>query len=371
MNQSRLSLLALHFISGIGDRLIRQLVSYCGAAEKVFDTPKGKLMKIPGIGAVTAEAIKRGQAFALAEQEVERAARLGASLVFYTDPEYPSRLRNIPDAPTLLYTQGHMNLEFPRTVGIVGTRRATAYGRRCVEQLVEALVPYGTTVISGLAYGIDIHAHKCALRHNLPTIGILGSGLDVIYPAIHKETAYQMQDDGGLVTENPFGTQPDAHNFPARNRIIAGLTDALIVVEAGKTGGALITAEIANSYHKDVFAFPGNIGQSYSIGCNQLIKSNKAALIESATDLIYMMDWKIDGVTAKDEVIVPADLNESEQLVIKTLLSNGGTLVLDELSWKANLPASQLASLLLTLEIKGIIQPLPGKLFRLQKHGLC
>lgn len=367
MDQSRLSLLALHFIPGVGDYLIRQLVSYCGSAERVFTTPKGKLLKIPGVGEVTADTILKGKPFAAAEIECKIAEREQVDLIFFTDKKYPSRLRAIDDAPTLLYTKGKIDFENPKTVGIVGTRRATNYGRLCIDELLAGLVAHQVLIVSGLAYGIDIHAHKQSIAHQLPTIGVLGSGIDVIYPSVHTEVAKKMQSNGGLVSENPFGTKPDAHNFPARNRIIAGLSDALIVVEAGETGGALITAEIANSYNKDVFAFPGNIGQSYSTGCNNLIKSNKAHLISSVKDLEYIMNWKAGSNENNVKGPILDGCNEHEQVVIKTLQDHGGILVIDELSWKTNLPVSQLAAVLLGLEFKGLIQSLPGKLYRIKK----
>lgn len=367
MDQTRLSLLALHFIPGLGDYLIRQLVSYCGSPDRVFQTPKGKLLKIPGVGDVTAEAIIQGKPFTKAEQELRKAEHENVQLLFFLDKNYPRRLRSIDDAPTLLYTKGVMDLENPKTVGIVGTRRATDYGKHCINELILGLVPHHALIVSGLAYGIDIHAHKQAVHHNLPTIGILGSGIDVIYPSVHSDTAKKMQRNGGLITENPFGTKPDAHNFPQRNRIIAALSDALIVVEAGETGGALITAEIANSYNKDVFAFPGNIGQSYSQGCNNLIKSNKANLITSVKDLEYMMNW--DSAN-KPEPTVSYNLEEfgdSEKSVIVTLLEHGGVLFIDELSWKTNISVSALASILLNLEFRGAVQSLPGKKYKVAK----
>lgn len=366
MDQNRLALLALHFLPGIGDYLIRQLVSYCGSAEKVFKTPRGKLLKVPGVGAVTADAILKGKSFARAEKELAMAEDNGVELLFFTDTKYPSRLRAIDDAPSLLYIKGHIDFENPKTVAIVGTRRATDYGKHCVEELVAGLVPHAPLIISGLAYGIDIQAHKTSLKNNLSTIGVLGSGIDVIYPAAHSETAKKMLATGGLVSENPMGTKPDAHHFPARNRIIAGLCDALVVVEAGETGGALITADIANSYNKDVFAFPGNIGQSYSFGCNNLIKANKAHLITSVKDLEYVMNWDLSAKPEKKVPLILDNFEEPERLVL-TLLSghNNNTLMIDEISWKTNLPIGQLASVLLGLEFKGVIQSLPGKLYRL------
>jgi DNA processing protein len=368
MDQNRLALLALHFIPGIGDYLVRQVVSYCGSAEKVFKTPKGKLLKIPGVGAVTAEAILNGKPFQQAEKELVKAEKEKVELLFFTDKKYPSRLKNIPDAPSVLYVKGNIEFENPKAIAIVGTRQATSYGKEQVEQLVKDLIPHGVLIISGLAYGIDIHAHKHALKHGLPTVGVMGSGMDIIYPSSHKDTAIKMLDQGGLVTENPFGTKPDAHNFPQRNRIIAGLCDALVVVEAAIKGGALITAEIANSYNKDVFAFPGNIGETYSDGCNNLIKTNKAHLLTSVKDLEYIMNW--EAATAPKKVkpsLSLSEFDESEQVVLKILIEKKAPVLIDEVSWKSNLPVSQLASVLLGLEFKGVVKSLPGKQYALAK----
>lgn len=367
MDQNRLSLLALHFIPGIGDYLIRQLVSYSGSAEKVFRLPKGKLQKIPGIGLVTAEAITKGKPFLLAEKELRLAEKEKVDLLFFTDTKYPSRLKQLNDAPTMLYAKGDMDLENPKTVAIVGTRQSTAYGKECVEHLVKDLVAHRALIISGLAYGIDIHAHKQAVRNRLPTVGVMGSGMDVIYPSPHRDVAINMMELGGLLTEHPFGTQPDAHNFPARNRIVAGLSDAVIIVEAAEKGGALITAEIANSYNKDVFAMPGNIKQSHSAGCNNLIKSNRAHLLTSIRDLEYIMNWDAGAKPAKKEVVSLEGFGPEEQMIIQILLDNKKHLMIDEISWKTNLPVNSLASLLLNLEFKGVLTSLPGKIYKLTK----
>jgi DNA processing protein len=366
IDQERLSFLALHFIPGVGDYLVKQLVSYCGSASDIFTTSKSKLIKIPGIGEVTASSIKNGDTFIKAEKEFKKAEKENVEILFFTDKKYPLRLKAIDDSPSLIYVKGNTNLNHPKTVGIVGTRQATVYGKENVERLVEDLVPHESMIISGLAYGIDIHAHKQALKHQLPTIGVMGSGMDVIYPAAHKDTAKKMVEHGALVTENHFGTKPDAHNFPARNRIIAGLVDALIVVEAADKGGALITAEIANSYNKDVFAIPGNIGQTYSDGCNKLIKTNKAHLLHSIRDLEYIMNWS--RIKDQPTQASPFDLNEleeNEKKVVITLREKNAPLMIDELAWKAGLPQGLLASLLLTLEMKNIVHALPGKMFKL------
>lgn len=367
MDQNRLSLLALHFIPGIGDRLIRQLISYCGSAEKVFKAPRGKLQKIPGIGLVTADAITKGKPFALAEKELQRAEKTGVELLFFTDEKYPSRLRQVSDAPTMLYAKGDMDLENPKAVAIVGTRQSTAYGRECVENLVKDLTAHEALIVSGLAYGIDIHAHKQALKHKLPTVGVMGSGMDVIYPASHREVAQKMMEHGGLLTEHPFGTQPDAHNFPARNRIVAALSDAVIIVEAAEKGGALITADIANSYNKDVFAMPGNVRQSHSEGCNNLIKSNRAHLLTTIRDLEYIMNWEPGSRPPRKETANLDAFTPEEQLIIRTLLDHNRQLLIDEVCWKTNLPISRVATLLLTLEFKGVVASLPGKMYKLTK----
>jgi len=365
MDQSRLYLLALHFVPGIGDQLIRQLVSYCGSAERVFTMPKGKLLKIPGIGEVTAEAIKKERPMEAAERELRLAEKNETQLIFYTDKNYPSRLKQVDDAPTVVYVQGNVNFENPKTIGIVGTRNATAYGRERVEELIEGLVSHQPLVVSGLAYGIDIHAHKTCLKHQLPTVGVMGSGVDVIYPSAHREVAKKMMGNGGVMTEQRFGTPPDAHNFPARNRIVAALCDALVVVEAAAQGGALITADLANSYNKDVFAFPGNIGQSHSAGCNNLIKSNKANLITGVADIEYLMNWNADRTLRPEPETSLEQFSPEEQEIIRMLMSHQRQLMIDDLSWKTGIALGRLASILLQLEFKGIVQSLPGKIYKL------
>jgi len=366
MDQERLSFLALHFTPGIGDFLLKQVVSYCGSAEQVFKTPKGKLLKIPGVGEVSAEAIKHGDTFKEAEKELKKAEREEVEIIFYTDKKYPLRLKSIEDAPALLYYKGNQNLNVPKTVGIVGTRQATEYGKEMVERICQELAPHNPLIISGLAYGIDIAAHKAALKNNLQTIGVMGSGMDVIYPAAHKETAKKMQNLGALITENRFGTKPDAHNFPARNRIIAGMCDALIVVEAAEKGGALITADIANSYNKDVFAVPGNLIQSYSEGCNKLIKTNCANLYSSVKDLEYIMNWSAETTTVAQPIFDLSVFDTDEQNVIRILKERNAPVMIDELSFKSSLSPSHLASLLLTLEFKNVVKSLPGKMFALR-----
>lgn len=364
MDSERLCFLALHFVPGIGDILFKQLISHCGSAQEVFRQSRSKLLRIPGIGEATAESIRNGKPLHLAEHEFGKAEKAAVQVLFYTDPAYPHRLKTIEDAPVVLYVKGNTNFNALRTVGIVGTRNATSYGKACVEELIRGLVPHQAVVISGLAYGIDIQAHKEALKAGLPTVGVLGSGIDVIYPSAHVETAQRMVNQGALVTENPFGTKPDAHNFPQRNRIIAGLCDALVVVEARDKGGALITAELSNSYNRDVFAIPGNIHSPCSVGCNRLIRNNKANLLTSIKDLEYIMNWSQEQLNAAAQLSLDlGDLAGEELRVLNIMRDKKRSLSMDELGYITSLAPSTLSSLLLSLEFKNRIRALPGKMY--------
>lgn len=364
MDQERVCFLALHFIPGIGSVLLKQLISYCGSAEEVFRQSRVRLLRIPGIGEVTTDSVLNGKPLYLAEQELNRAEKEQARILFYTDAAYPNRLKALEDAPAVLYVKGNCNLNAVRTLGIVGTRKATAYGKDCVTELVSGLVSHQVLIVSGLAYGIDIHAHKEALKQGLDTIGVMGSGLDIIYPSLHRDTAHRMIDQGALVTENPFGTKPDAHNFPQRNRIIAGLVDALVVVEAGEKGGALITADIANSYNRDVFAIPGNIHSPYSIGCNKLIKMNKASLLTSAKDIEYIMNWTQDQLHKTAQLSLDlSDLDEEERRVLTIMRDKKRSLSMDELGFISGHSPGSLSALLLKLEFKNHVRSLPGRMY--------
>lgn len=367
MDQEKISFIALHFTPGIGDYLLKQLIAYCGSAEQVFKQPKSRLLKIPDVGAKTVEAIVARQYFQAAEREIRRAEKEDISLVAFTDPLYPQRLKELNDAPALLYVKGTINLNHHKIVAIVGTRQSTEYGKSVVERLVADLLPHQPIILSGLAYGIDITAHKQALKNKLITVGVLGSGLDVIYPSAHKETAKKMIAEGGaLVSENAFGTQPDAHNFPARNRIIAGLCDALIVVEAAAKGGALITAEIANSYQKDVFAVPGSIDAPFSEGCNLLIKTNKAHLLQSVRDLEYIMNWLPGSATSTKKVAeqLSLALTDPTEIAVMEIIQSRDTISIDDLAAQTGFPPGTLAAALLSLEMQNKLVQLPGKRYR-------
>ncbi len=367
MDQNRLAQIALHFIPGVGHMLAKQLISYSGSAEALLKTSKGKLLKTPGIGPHTAEAIVNQIPLKKAEEELEKCDKIGAKIILYSDKEFPKRLNHINDAPSLLYIKGSANLNTDKIVSIVGTRKATAYGKKITQQLVEELIPHNPLIVSGLAYGIDIHAHKSALKNNLNTIGVMASGIDTIYPSAHREVAIKMASQGALITENSIGSKPDAPKFPARNRIIAGMADVVIVIEAAIKGGALITAEIANTYNKDVFAVPGNLGNEFSSGCNNLIKINKAHLLNSVKDIEYIMNWEAGESKANQLSLNINDFDPEERLVIEELQQFDQPLHLDNLSWKTKVSASKLASILLNLEFKGYVISLPGKQYQLNK----
>ena len=301
MDDEKLYQVSLSMIPGVGDIIAKTLVSYCGSAREIFKKNKNQLSKIPGIGSVNADRILAFKDFAAAENEIIKCEKHQVEIIFFTDKTYPKKLKHAPDSPTLLFYKGAANLNNPKTVAIVGTRKSTSYGREFTENIVEQLSAHQALIVSGLAYGIDINAHKAALKNGLETIGVMASGLDIIYPSMHRSIAMEMLQQGGLLTEFKIGEKPEAHNFPSRNRIIAGMSDLTIVVEAAEKGGALITAEIANSYSRDVFALPGDVHNKYSRGCNNLIKQNKANLITGIKDIEYIMNWIAQSETAPSD----------------------------------------------------------------------
>ena len=292
MNHSLLNQIALTLIPGIGDKMIKSLIAHCQTPEAIFSEKKSNLQKIPGIGSNAVRLLHSANTLKRAEKEIEFLDSKNIEAHFFTDKEYPDRLKHCEDGPAIIYYKGNKNLNDQKFIAVVGTRKATHYGKTLTQRIIEDLKPLNATIVSGLAYGIDICAHKAALESNLSTIGVLAHGLDRIYPQIHSNVAEQMKSHGGLITEFISETNPDKENFPKRNRIIAGLCDAILVIEAAKTGGALITANIANSYNRDVFAIPGRIGDTFSEGCNTLIKTNRAALFQSVKDLEYIMGWE-------------------------------------------------------------------------------
>ena len=364
MNNDLIFQLALTRVPHIGHIHAKTLTSVFGSAEAIFKTTKSKLEKVDGIGQVRASSIKSFSDFKSCEHEIHFTEKHHIKTIFINDDEYPKRLLNCSDSPVLLYFKGNTSLNNSRFVSIVGTRANTDYGRTICEQFIDELKSYNITVISGLAYGIDTIAHKSALKYNIPTIGILAHGLDRIYPYANKIMAKQMIEIGGLLTEYPSGTNPDKQNFPERNRITAGICDALVVIETGKSGGSLITAEIANSYNKDVFAIPGRISDPKSEGCNQLIKNNKACLISSAEDLVNLMGWNEKKSSQKPrQRLLFNDLNNEELLLLK-IIEEASETDIDTLTFKSGLSHSSIAVTLLSLEMNGLIKSLPGKRFK-------
>ena len=354
-------------IPGIGGILARNLIAYVGSIEGIFSEPLKSLVKIPGIGEVNARRLKNDEVFKKAEKELRFIEKNNIQALFYSDKNYPRRLKNCVDAPLLIFTKGNLNLDEEKVISIVGTRNATDYGKNACENLIQQLAErnYKILIVSGLAYGIDIHAHKSALKYQLPTVGVVAHGLDKLYPSLHADVAGKMMDNGGLVTDFPSGTKIDPPNFVRRNRIIAGLADATLVVESAEKGGALITAEIAMSYNRDVFAFPGRIGDLYSKGCNQLIRNNGATLIETIDDLEYFMGWEKETNEKVIQSSLFTELNPDEEKLV-ALLQKGGEMFIDQISAEMALPVSRTSAMLLNLEFKNVLVALPGKMYKLR-----
>ena len=355
--------IALTLIPGIGDIVGKKLMAYCGGVEAIFKENRNALLKIPGIGNATVNSIISQKVINSAENEIRFIEKNNIQPLFYTDKEYPQRLLNCEDGPLLLYYKGNADLNAKRVIGFVGTRKATSQGRVICEHFVEDLKTKDVLIISGLAYGIDSYAHKAAIKNEMQTVGVLGHGLDRIYPAQNRKLAIDMLVDGGLLTEFKSLTAPDRENFPKRNRIVAGMCDAIVVIESAKKGGALITAGLANSYNRDVFAIPGRINDEYSMGCNMLIKSNRAALAESAKDIAYIMGWDDVKVNVKAQRDLFLQLT-NEQKSIYEIIIDAKEISIDKLVIESNMPASKVAAALLMLEFEGLIQSLPGKLYK-------
>lgn len=357
--------IGLTLIPGIGSKMAKSLIAYCGGVDAVFEENKKSLQKIPGIGPGAIKNILTSTTLARAEKELKFIEKNNISALFYLDEFYPPRLKLCHDSPILLYQKGSFSFQNKNQIAIVGTRNATEYGKSFCSRFINDLKAYNVQVISGLAYGIDIAAHKEALKNGIETIAVLGHGLDRIYPASHKKVVERMLEmGGGLLTEFLTETNPDRENFPKRNRIVAGISEVIIVVEAAKKGGALITAEIANSYNRDVFAVPGKLIDTYSEGCNQLIKTNKAALLSSVSDLEYLLGWEKRKIANSQAQLFP-NLNPLEERIRKLFLSFEKKMEIEKICNELDLPASQIVPTLLTLEIKGLIRSNPGKLFEL------
>lgn len=359
--------IALSLIPQVGPGVYKNIVSYCGSSKYFFTMPRGKAEKIPGVGTKLLFLRNQYQQYLkLADQTINDCIKQEVKIHTYLDAHYPSRLKSFADSPVILFSRGAVDLNPERTVGIVGTRNASEYGKSITRKIIEDLAPYGPTVISGLAYGIDIEAHRAALQLDLPTIGVLGTSPDRIYPAAHKGVAQNMMDQGGLITEYRIGSELNKANFPQRNRIIAALSDSVIIVEAAVKGGALITAEIAYSYNKEVFAVPGNLQAKFSEGCNNLIRTMKAGIYMGPKEIEEALSWnKAGGAPINPAANLNLDDFEAPEQLILRLLIEHQVVEIDQLSWMTQLPLSLLASKLLNLEFQGLIKPMPGKKYRM------
>lgn len=360
--------IALTLIPGVGVLSARNLINLIGSAEMVFSQRTSLPQIAPEIPSRMVELLNCPQALHRAESEYLFAQKNQITCLPIMDASYPSRLRECSDAPIILFFKGNAELNPLHVINMVGTRNATEYGQRICKEFLNELkeICPDVLVMSGLAYGIDICAHRAALANNLTTIGVLAHGLDRIYPSAHRKTAIEMIQNGGLLTEFLSETNPDRQNFVKRNRIVAGMSDATIVVESAVKGGALITADIAQSYQRDCFAFPGRVNDEFSLGCNNLIRDNKAGLILTAEDFVKSMCWdvsnKSSSVVVQRELFV--DLKPEEQIIVD-ILCKSNDLQINDLVVKANIPINKITSILFELEMKGVVRVLAGGVYQL------
>lgn len=355
---------ALTLVPNIGPVQAKILTEHFGNAENIFNASKKELENIEGIGEVRAKSIKKFDNFSSAEKEIEFVEKYKIQTLFLTSENYPKRLLNCYDSPTLLYYRGNADVNASKIISIIGTRNNTDYGKVLTEQLISELQSFQVLIVSGLAYGIDAIAHKAAVQNDLPTIGVLAHGLNTIYPSAHAGLAKQMLQNGGLLTEFKKEMLPDKHNFPRRNRIVAGMADATIVIETAVKGGSMITAELANGYSRDVFAFPGKVTDSKSAGCNHLIKNNKAVLLTDAAHLAEMLGWSTKKAKPKKQKELFISLTNDEQVLVN-VLKEKDTVHIDEIFLKSGLTSSTVAAAMLNLEFQNVVASLPGKMYRL------
>ncbi len=355
--------IALTLIPGIGPIIAKSLLNYCGSAENIFKTKTSHILKLPGMVSV-AHALKNHSVFSRVDEEMEFIEKNNIRVLTYYDDAFPQRLKNCTDSPIVLYYSGNANLNAEKIIGVVGSRNSTDYGKHICDTLIEDIKDENILVMSGLAYGIDVAAHRACIKNNVATVGVLAHGLDRVYPVTHYEIASKMKENGGLLTEYMSNTTPDKQNFPKRNRIVAGMIDALVVVETAENGGAVITATIADSYNRDVLAFPGNINHKYSKGCNNLIKTNRANLVENAADILEFMRWTKQEIKPKKQRTLFIEFTEEEQQIYAALIEKQ-EMGIDELTNHLSLSPSILAGNLLNLEFQGIIASLPGKRYKL------
>ncbi len=366
MSTNPLYQIALSLLPDIGPRSARKLVAHVGSVEGVFLEKKAHLLKIPGISSARIKKLDFKTALNRAERETDYLQKHNIHYTFYLDKDYPNRLKECEDGPVVLYYKGNIDFNANKIISVVGTRKSTSYGEGlCREMIADLARDFPDLVIvSGFAYGIDICAHKAALKEDLSTIAVFGMGIEKIYPAVHAKYINQIMDRGGMISEFPSDQKTDPGNFISRNRIIAGLADATVVVESGAKGGALITADMALSYNRDVFSYPGRVGDPYSTGCNKLIQNNVAALIESGKDLEFAMKWDSNSKKQAKQTTLFVELSAEEEAVVKIIKENGAVSI-DSISRTMAKPVSLISTLLLNLEFNGIVQALPGKNYKL------
>jgi DNA processing protein len=357
--------LALSRVPQIGHITARSLLEHFGTAEAIFKAKSSTLQSIDGLGQVRARAIRQFKDFSRSEQELGFISRNNINAISILDKAYPHQLKFCADAPALLFFKGNFDFNERKTVAVIGTRHNSDYGAYCCKNLIEDLAAYEPVIVSGIAYGIDVLAHKTAMQHNLPTIGVVGHGLDSIYPATHHKVAQQAMQNGGLLSEYFSETPADKQHFPARNRIVAGLADVTVVIETGVKGGSVITAELANGYNRDVAAFPGRSSDVRSAGCNYLIRKNKAALITCADDLADLMGWNMTSKPKKVQKQLFVQLNNLEQKLYSNLQPDGSIIHIDELARISEMPHSTALSGILKMEMYGMVEYMPGNICRL------
>lgn len=358
--------LALTRVPQIGCVAAKALAEQFGSAESIFKAKEQSLGKLEGIGPVRAASIKGFSNFGACEKEQEFIEQYKIKPLFLTDKDYPKRLLNCYDSPTLLFYKGDADLNASRIISVIGTRVNTDYGKNLTEKIIAGLAAENITIVSGLAFGIDTLAHKAAIKNKLPTVGVLAHGLDTIYPPENAGLARQMiKQGGGLLTEFWSGSLPDKYNFPTRNRIVAGMADATLVIETDIKGGSMITAELAANYNRDVLALPGKTTDSKSKGCNHLIRQNKAALVTNAEDVLEAMNWlPLPEKKVKLQRTLFIELSTEEKIIVD-LLNSREQMHIDELYLKSGLNSSSASGALLSLELQGLVQSLPGKMYTL------
>jgi DNA processing protein len=364
MSNNLLYKIAVSIIPKVGPLLAKRLIAYAGSAEAVFREKKSLLSKVPGIGENIIKGIRPSEIMNRAEKEIDYIEKNSISVYHFLDNNYPERLKHCEDSPVNIYVKGNIGLNSEKVLGVVGTRSATDYGFDCCEKLIDSLTEmnFEVAIVSGLAYGIDICAHLAALKNKQSTIAVLGHGLSICYPSVHERYIKSIMENGCLVTEFLHDEPPERGNFVSRNRIIAGLTDATIVIESGLKGGALITAQLANSYHREVFAFPGRTTDKYSLGCNKLIKYNEAALIENADDLVKSLMWEKQKSFPRQKALF-VSLSEKEKTIFNCLAASD-EMYIDKICITTGMAVQEVSSYLLNMEFNGLVKSLPGKIYK-------